>query len=127
MKVFAKQLGKLCVKIFVTVALLGILVTMPFTIERIKAFQEESSSQGETIEPGSLTIDDFTSVETITRTLQLSEPDLMAYVPEYVTTPEGGTSWDAFGETKEHEYSFQDEEGMEWTGVKPEFSENLQY
>ena len=54
-----------------------------------------------------------------------STEDLLKNIPGFVITPEGGTDWAVFGETKEHPYSFRDKEGMDWSGVRPEFSDNL--
>jgi hypothetical protein len=50
---------------------------------------------------------------------------LLSSIPDFVKTPEGGTSWNVLGETKQIPYSYTDQEGSEWSGVRPEFSERL--
>lgn len=62
--------------------------------------------------------------------IQPSSPDeiaqgLMSSIPDFVKTPEGGTPWEVFGQTKQSSYDYVDSEGMEWSGVRPEFSERL--
>ena len=52
--------------------------------------------------------------------------DLLSSIPDFVETPKGGISWQIFGATKQNTYSYLDEEGMEWSGVRPEFSDDLQ-
>ncbi len=49
----------------------------------------------------------------------------MSSTPDFVTTPQGGTSWNAFGETKQNPYAYKDKDGIEWSGVHLEFSERL--
>ena len=51
--------------------------------------------------------------------------DLLSNIDEFINLPEGGTPWDVFGETVMHEYKFQDEEGFDWVGVRPEFDEKI--
>ena len=51
--------------------------------------------------------------------------DLLSNIPNFVDTPEGGTSWRIFGETGEIPYIHTDEEGQEWDGVRPVFSDKL--
>ena len=55
-----------------------------------------------------------------------SQDDLAANIQRFITTPLGGTRWDAFAETKQIPYTYKDEEGQEWNGVRPEFSPALQ-
>ena len=50
---------------------------------------------------------------------------LMSSIKDFVETPEGGVSWDLFGKTEEVQYSYLDEEGMEWSGVRPKFPDQL--
>lgn len=51
--------------------------------------------------------------------------DLLGNIKDFVDTPEDGISWQAFGSTKQHDYAYKDSEDMEWSGVRPEFSEDL--
>lgn len=72
-------------------------------------------------EPDFPVIQTFTETETIT----IDPPDLMTLIPEFVTTPKGGTSWEVFNETIEHEYQHDEDDEFSYMGVRPEFSENL--
>jgi hypothetical protein len=65
------------------------------------------------------------TTEIITTEQSYTVEDLLANVRKFVDTPEGGTPWKIFGETAQHEYSYTDEDGMEWRGVRPEFSDAL--
>ena len=57
---------------------------------------------------------------------EFSDPsDLISNIDEFINLPEGGTPWDVFGETGMNEYTFEDKEGYEWTGVRPEFSPEI--
>ena len=51
--------------------------------------------------------------------------DLISNIDEFINLPDGGTPWDVFGETGMNEYTFEDKEGYEWTGVRPEFSSEI--
>ena len=55
----------------------------------------------------------------------VQEYDLLSNVDDFVSIPEGGTPWKVFGETGMSEYKFNDKEGNEWIGVRPEFTEKL--
>ncbi len=65
------------------------------------------------------------STEAVDTTQSYSLDDLMGNIKNFVDTPKDGTPWKVFGETAQHEYSYTDEEGMEWSGVRPEFSDTL--
>ena len=54
-----------------------------------------------------------------------TDEDLLAAVPEFVETPEGGVPWQTLGEIKYESYSFIGEDGEEWTGLKPTFNDNV--
>ena len=57
---------------------------------------------------------------------QFNDPsDLISTIDEFLNLPDGGTPWDVFGETGMNEYTFEDKEGYEWTGVRPEFSSEI--
>ena len=51
--------------------------------------------------------------------------DMLSSVEDFINLPEGGTSWDVFANTIMDEYTFEDNEGFEWTGVRPKFSEEI--
>lgn len=50
---------------------------------------------------------------------------IASQMENFSKTPDGGTSWDLFSQTKEEPYKFTDKEGVEWEGLKPQFSEEL--
>ena len=51
--------------------------------------------------------------------------DMLSSVEDFINVPEGGTPWEVFADTGMDEYSFEDKEGFEWTGVRPQFTENI--
>jgi hypothetical protein len=51
--------------------------------------------------------------------------DLLSNIDNFVATPKGGIDWKIFGQTLQKEYAITDAEGMQWSGVRPEFSEDL--
>lgn len=66
----------------------------------------------------------FSFEETIS-TEPFSDEEIIANIKEFVTTPDNGTNWETFGETKQIPYSYEDSDGYELNGVRPEFTENL--
>ena len=54
------------------------------------------------------------------------QSDLLSDVDDFIKIPKGGLSWSVFGETEMIEYSFEDDEGMQWVGVKPKFKNEIQ-
>lgn len=65
------------------------------------------------------------STEQVDQNQNYSIDDLLSNIKDFVDTPKDGTPWRLFGETKQAPYSYEDEEGMEWSGVRPEFSDTL--
>ena len=63
--------------------------------------------------------------ETTTAPQTFTVDDLLNSIENFVKTPEGGTSWQLFGKTTQTPYSYMDEGGMEWEGVRPTFPEEL--
>ena len=55
----------------------------------------------------------------------LLEENIISFVDDFITLPEGGTPWQTFGETGMNEYEIIDEEGYEWIGLRPVFKEDL--
>ena len=53
------------------------------------------------------------------------EYDLLSNIEDFVDVPQGGTNWRVFGETGMNEYSFEDKDGNEWLGLRPEFKDKL--
>ena len=51
--------------------------------------------------------------------------DMFSSIEDFVNLPEGGTPWNVFADTGMDEYTFEDEEGFEWTGVRPNFSKDI--
>lgn len=51
--------------------------------------------------------------------------DLLANIKNFVQTPQGGVDWQIFGQTRQHDYDYTDAQGMQWSGVRPEFSQSL--
>lgn len=77
----------------------------------------------------SLTPDVSEYSNTYTETFELSpaptSDQLLSSIQNFVETPEGGVPWETFGKTGQKEYSYLDAEEIEWTGVRPEFTEAL--
>ncbi|MDC3091532.1 DUF3299 domain-containing protein [Rickettsiales bacterium] len=55
----------------------------------------------------------------------IDQDELLANVDDFIDMPKDGTSWKIFGETGMSEYSFKDDEGYDWLGVRPKFKENV--
>lgn len=51
--------------------------------------------------------------------------DLISNIDEFINLPKGGIPWDVFGKTGMNEYTFEDDEGYEWTGVRPVFTSEI--
>lgn len=65
----------------------------------------------------------FDKVEMTTETF--TEEFLLKNIPDFVSTPEGGTDWQLFGATKSVEYTEKDPQGYDRTGVRPVFPDGL--
>ncbi len=76
-----------------------------------------------TMNDGSLLFDVF-STKTVDEDF-VQEYDLLSNIDDFVSVPDGGTPWKVFGETGMNEYTFNDKEGNEWIGVRPEFTDKL--
>ena len=114
-----KRVGKILIKTLLLIIFAGFLGLSFFTGQ----FKDPGNplSHKRLSQPEEFITKTFTFSETITPDPQ----DILDAIPEFVDVPEGGTSWTVFGETKQHEYTYMDEGDMEWTGVRPEFSENI--
>lgn len=51
--------------------------------------------------------------------------DLLNNIDEFVQTPQNGVSWHIFGETGQTDYAYTDDDGAEWSGVRPAFKDDL--
>lgn len=65
----------------------------------------------------------FDKVEMSTETF--TQEFILKNIPDFVATPEGGTDWQLFGQTKSIEYTEKDPQGYDRTGVRPEFPDGL--
>ena len=117
-----KRIGKLALKSIFALMMVG-MVGMPFLTGGLKDPRNPLSHK-EITQFDSMVTKVFTT-ETTDTTQTYTLDDLMANIKNFVDTPEGGTPWKIFGETAQHEYSYKDEDGMEWSGVRPEFSDTL--
>jgi len=63
--------------------------------------------------------------ESIDNDFMEQQKELLNYIDDFITLPKGGTSWDIFGETQMKEYSFNDEDGDEYIGYRPIFSDQI--
>ena len=63
--------------------------------------------------------------ESINDDFMEQQNELLKYVDDFITLPKGGISWNIFGETGMKEYSFNDKDGNEYIGYRPEFSEKI--
>lgn len=113
-----KTLFKLAVKTLFFGGLAGLFIYSLLTFKR----PDQS-----TVIDKAVTYTTTTSSETLTIPLNiiLSPEDVVASIPKYVTVPQGGLDWKLFTKTKSIPYSYSDEEGQEFHGVKPEFPPNL--
>jgi hypothetical protein len=118
----AKRIGKIIVKSLFVLTMAGI-ISMPFMTGGLKnpgnPLSHKEITQFDTFVTKVFTTETMNSEQTYT------VDDLLSNIKEFVDTPEGGIDWKLFGETRQTEYSYKDAEGMEWSGVRPEFSENL--
>ena len=64
-----------------------------------------------------------------TEDLSQEDPNFMyemfSSIDDFVSLPDGGTPWKVFADTGMDEYTFEDSEGFEWTGVRPEFKDEI--
>jgi len=87
-----------------------------FKIPYVNALDKNSSSIQKEKKLGESDFDeDFT----------ISQEELISNIDDFVSLPYGGTHWKVFGETKMDEYKFIDEQGFDWIGVRPIFSEEI--
>ncbi len=66
-----------------------------------------------------------TYTDTITLDLKPSQQEIVQSIDKYVAIPEGGMDWKLLSKTKSIPYSYEDDEGNEIKGVRPEFDPAL--
>jgi hypothetical protein len=118
----SKRIGKIILKSLFVLALASV-ISMPFMTGGLKD-PGNPLSHKEVTRFDTMVTKVFTT-ETVSSEQTYTLDDLPYNIKDFVETPEGGVDWKVFGETKQNPYSYKDDEGMEWSGVRPEFSENL--
>jgi hypothetical protein len=118
-----KQFGKIIVKSLFAL-LLVCFVCAPFVISIL---QEPFNplSRKEAIQPNTMAANAFT-METVTTEETYTIDDLASNIRNFVGTPEGGTDWQVFADTKQVPYIYTDSEDQQWGGFRPNFTEKLQ-
>lgn len=118
----AKRIGKIIVKSLFVLTLAGV-ISMPFMTGSMKdpgnPLSHKEITQFDTMVTKVFTTETVNSEQTYTL------GDLLSNIKDFVDTPEGGVDWKVFGETEQKPYSYRDAEDMEWSGMRPEFSDNL--
>lgn len=117
-----KRAGKLIVKSVFALCLLGV-IALPFLKPKLKSPGNPLSHKEPPIFEKTFT--DTFAFEMSTSDQTFTQDDLLSNIKNFVDTPEGGISWKVFGKTGQAPYSYKDEEGIEWSGARPEFSEDL--
>lgn len=114
---FQSKFFKCAVKILCLVGIICFLSCL--------AWRNIQLDQSPLIEP---TITYTTVSDTITTPLNFtpSSRQVIGAISQYVDVPEGGLDWKILAQTKAVTYSFRDQEGMERSGVKPEFTKAVQ-
>ena len=51
--------------------------------------------------------------------------EMFSSIDDFVSLPEGGTPWKVFADTGMDEYTVEDSEGFEWTGGRPEVTDEI--
>lgn len=64
-------------------------------------------------------------VSTFSTNVTPSAQEVVGFIDQYVSVPEGGVDWKLFAQTKSIPYAYIDEDGREAQGVRPEFPEEL--
>lgn len=108
---------KLCVKTLFLGFMLAFLI---YSVLNIKIPDQS------TIIDNTITYTTYTSEQKIPLNITPSPEQVVDSIEQYVTVPEGGVDWKLLAETKSIPYIFENEEGEELHGVKPEFAPDLQ-
>jgi hypothetical protein len=117
-----KRIGKITVKSILVLAAVGTL-SVPFLSGGLKD-PRNTLSHTEITPLDSMVTEVFTSESVYTSKKDVAD-NLMDSIKDFIDAPEGSTPWEVFGETKQNPYTYTDEDGEEWSGARPEFSEGL--
>jgi hypothetical protein len=117
-----KRIGKITVKALFVLIFMGAL-SMPFLSGGLKDLRNPLSHK-EITEFDSMVTTVFSSETIDTEQTDLSD-NLMDNIQNFIDAPEGSTPWEVFGKTGQTPYTYTDEEGEEWNGVRPEFPDDL--
>ncbi len=118
-KTKAKRIGKLIVKSFLTLIFVC-AISVTFLTGGLKV-PGNPLSHKEVTPFDSFVQKTFEFSETITE-----EPlNLIDLLPEYVDVPKGGTPWTVFAETKEHPFTYKEDDEFEYVAIRPEFSDEI--
>ena len=116
-----KRIVRIIVNSFITLVAVGIM-SFPFLTGGMKEPRNPLSHKQVT---------EFDTL--LTKVFTLSAPseetfspdDILPNIEKFIETPEGGISWELFAQTLQHEYAYTDENGEQWEGIRPDFSEAL--
>jgi len=117
-----KRIGKIIVKSVLALMFVGV-VSFPFLTGGLKDPLNPLSHKQ--VKPLDAYMTKTFSFESTTSDQAFNTESLLSNIKDYVEIPDGGTPWDVFGETEQTPYSYEDEDGMEWNGVRPGFSDSL--
>lgn len=118
-----KRIGKLIVKSLFTLMLVGVF-GFPFVSGEFGTPSNPlSHRQGMTKVAATQEQEEQEQTDASEQTYTLD--DLLANIKNFVQTPQGGVDWKIFGQTTQHDYDYTDAQGMQWSGVRPEFSQSL--
>lgn len=118
-----KSTGKIIIKTIFALFLLGVMAVTILNHGKQEPQNPLSHKELPTFET---TFKDTYSFEVTSSEQTYTNEDLVSNIQNFIITPEGGTEWKLFGETEQTPYSYKDEDGMEWSGFRPIFSEDLQ-
>lgn len=117
-----QPIGKIIVKSLFALMLIA-FISIPFVVKAIQKpsnpLSLETTEQSGAIDANAFTIETITSEETYTI------DDLASNIRNFVGIPEGGTDWQVFAKTEQTPYLYTDNDGQEWEGVRPQFSDAL--
>lgn len=117
-----KRIGKIIVKSMLALMAVG-TVGLSFMTGGLK--NSDTPLSHKEVTPFDTMVTKVFTTETVDTNQTYTLDDLLANIKNFVDTPQGGTSWKIFGETRQTSYTYTDEEGGEWSGVRPEFSDAL--
>jgi hypothetical protein len=117
-----KRIGKITLKSLFVLTLAGV-ISIPFMTGGLKNPGNPLSLKEVT--PFDTMVTKVFTTDTANSEKTYTLEDLLSNIKNFVDTPKGGTDWKIFGQTLQTPYAYTDAEGMEWSGMRPEFSEDL--